>query len=221
MNHSDQPDNEVQDIAQREARVWEGSPYYQRAEEWTWLFWNEARPFARLFRKLDPRNLLELACGHGRHSEHVLLNFSDRIETLTLMDVLQSNVDACRERLGESPKLRFVCNSGTGFAPVADGSISAIFCYDAMVHFHRDVVRSYLIDARRVLAPAGMALFHHSNHAVDPDSPFGSNPHARAYMSIPLFREMAEAAGLRVLAQEIIPWGNIPHLDGISLVQKA
>ena len=89
-----------------------------------------------------------------------------------------------------------------------------------MVHFHRDVVRAYLIDSARVLVPGGKALLHHSNFSLDPDSSFGSNPLARAFMSAALFKKYAESAGLEVLKQQVIPWGRQPDLDCLTLVRR-
>ena len=102
---------------------------------------------------------------------------------------------------------------------MADKSLTAIFCYDAMVHFHRDIVREYLVDTKRVLVPGGRALFHHSNNSLDPDSPFDKNAHGRAYLSAALFRKYAEAAGLKVLEQRVIDWVQSKELDCVSLVE--
>jgi O-methyltransferase len=197
-------------IAATEARAW----------EFMWVFWKEGTPFLSLFRQLDTRNLLELACGHGRHSEYVLSNFGDRVRSLVMMDILQSNIDWCLKRFGNRDKVKFIRNSGTGFQPVEEASVTAIFCYDAMVHFHRSVVLSYLNDAKRVLISDGKALLHHSNYASDPDVPFSKNPRARAFMSASLFRSYAENVGLEVVSQQIIPWGNTANHDCLTLVRK-
>lgn len=220
MTNSKPINKAVDQLAKREAGVWDGSKYYDDAEAWTWLFWSEDHQFFDFFRRLDTTNLLELACGHGRHGEYVLSHFGNRVDSFVMLDILQSNVDFCLNRIGNHKNLEILCNSGTGFHPVQDESITAIFCYDAMVHFHQDVVKSYLNDTYRVLAPGGMALFHHSNYSLEPDSPFAANPHARAYMSGPLFKKYAEESGLVVVAQKVFPWGNEPGLDCLSLVKK-
>src|SRR6185295_1981722 len=121
------------------------------------------------------------------HGEHLLANYSDRLERLVMMDVLESNVERCKARLGHHGNVQVLVNNGTDFQPIRIGSLTSIFCYDAMVHFDRRVVRSYLQDTARVLVPGGKALFHHSNYGVDPESNFPTNPHARAFMSKMLF----------------------------------
>ena len=210
----------VDKIATSEAVVWDDSPYYDDAESWTWLFWSDDHPFMPFFRHLDTTHLLELACGHGRHGELVLARFGDQVDTLVMMDILQSNVDYCLRRIGKRDDVTIIRNSGAAFSSVKDATLTAVFCYDAMVHFHREVVRSYLADTKRVLIPGGKALFHHSNYSRDPDRSFGSNPHARAYMSASLFKEHAEEAGLVLVDQKIISWGYEADLDCLSLVMN-
>jgi hypothetical protein len=128
-------------------------------------------------------------------------------------------VDYCNARLGQRENLRVLVNNGVGFQPLPDSSLTSIFCYDAMVHFDRQVVRSYLGDAVRVLVPGGKALFHHSNHSFDPDSHFGTNPLARAFMSKGLFARYAERLGSRYCSRRSsIGAANPP--DCLTLLSK-
>lgn len=203
----------------KEAEVWEESRYYDDAEQWTYLFWSEQFQFLPLFGLLDLDNIIELACGHGRHSEQVL-KYGGRVGMLTLVDVLQSNIDFCKKRLKSSSKCKFIKNSGTTFTGVTDSSTTAIFSYDAMVHFHRSVVLGYLLDMRRVLKSGGRALLHHSNYALDPDDSFADHPHARAFMTAKLFETYVSKAGLCLLGQRIIDWSGERNLDCISLVER-
>lgn len=209
----------VEALSKKEAAVWEQSTYYDNAEHWTWLFWSDEQPFLPLFRMLNLENVVELACGHGRHSEQAL-KYSSGIKVLTLVDVLQSNIDFCKTRLKKYDQCRYVTNAGTSFTGVPDSSVTAIFCYDAMVHFHRSVVLEYLLDMNRILKNGGRALVHHSNYAIDPDDSFAVHPHARAFMSAKLFEIYVGRAGLRLLGQRIINWGEEKNLDGISLIEK-
>jgi hypothetical protein len=137
-----------------------------------------------------------------------------------MMDVLESNVEHCKARLARHGNARVLVNNGTDFQPIESGSLTSMFCYDAMVHFDRQVVRSYLRDAARVLAPGAKALFHHSNCSLDPDSNFASNPHARAFMSGALFATYSQRCGLEVLQQRIMDWGKEPSLDCLTLLAK-
>jgi SAM-dependent methyltransferase len=211
---------EVQTIAATEAAVWDGSAYYDHADAWTWVFWHENHPFRPFFNQLDTSNLLELACGHGRHGKYILENISGDFHTFIMMDILQSNIDFCIKNIPHDDRLQILCNNGTGFQAVDSASITAVFCYDAMVHFHRDVVKSYLQDTFRILRPGGKGLFHHSNYTLNPDISFAKNPHARAFMSAALFASIAIESGLEVVEQKLLRWGEIDELDCLSLVRR-
>jgi SAM-dependent methyltransferase len=198
------------------AEPWIGSPYYDEAEKWTFIFWDEGRIFRRFFDRLDLDSVIELACGHGRHAQII----QDKVGKLTLMDVLEENIVFCQRRLGSNPRLAFLKNDGHTFQPIEPDSVTAIFCYDAMVHFSPDIVASYVADAHRVLKPGGHALFHHSNYSAPLDRHYGQNPHARNHMTFELFQEIAEAGRMAIVASEAMPWGNVPDLDRLSLLRK-
>ena len=216
---SDSVDSSILDRASREAAMWEGNRYFSDAEKWTPFFWDREKVFLPLFEQLNVTHVLELACGHGRHAPQLMQRCAGTVQTYVMMDVLPSNIEFCRNRHADMKVARFVLNAGAAYDGVADKSLTAIFCYDAMVHFHRDIVREYLVDTKRVLVPGGRALFHHSNNSLDPDSPFDKNAHGRAYLSAALFRKYAEAAGLKVLQQRVIDWVQSKELDCVSLVE--
>jgi ubiquinone/menaquinone biosynthesis C-methylase UbiE len=196
--------------------AWEKSPYYARAENSTHVFWASDTIFRRLFDRLDAAAVLELACGHGRHAEKV----APMTKRLVLMDIHTANLEACRQRLQAFRHVEYELNNGFDFRPVQDDSLTAIFCYDAMVHFSPDIVESYLRDARRVLAPGGMGLFHHSNYSAPLDRSYGQNPHARNHMTQELFVRYVLDAGLVVVESVVIDWGQVEKLDCVTLVIK-
>jgi SAM-dependent methyltransferase len=209
----------MQDINESVRQVgepWKDSPYYANAEKQMHVFWQDGTPFRKLFDQLELTATVELACGHGRHASHI----AGRCDRLALMDIHAENIDFCRSRLERFSNVEYYVNSGFDFQPLADKSLSAIFCYDAMVHFSPDIVRSYLHDASRVLRPGGMALFHHSNHPAPLHVPYSQNPHARNHMTVPLFASYAAEAGLLVKESTIMAWGSEPDLDGLTLVVR-
>jgi ubiquinone/menaquinone biosynthesis C-methylase UbiE len=199
------------------AEVWADSSYYEDAERWTFLFWDLETPFRHLFEKLDLTSVVELACGHGRHSERIV----NSARHITMIDILDSNLEYCRQRLGINTNISFIKGDGSTFRPLADNSVTAIFCYDAMVHFSPEMVRSYLTDTARILTPGGMALFHHSNYAAPLDQHYGLNPHARNHMTAALFSTYAQMAGLVVTETKIMRWGEISDLDALTLLRKS
>jgi SAM-dependent methyltransferase len=203
---------------------WIGSPYYEDAEQWTFLFWDEKYIFRRYFDHLDITRCAELACGHGRHAEQLLRRHPDRVEALYCLDVLEENVAFTMRRIGMFGRAKVLLVSGSDFQPIPSATLTSIFCYDAMVHFGPDIVLSYLVDASRVLVPGGRALLHHANlYAPDTGKPgrhYGLNPNARNHMTLALFEFFAQQAGLRILQTEAMPWAGIPDTDLITLLER-
>jgi SAM-dependent methyltransferase len=205
---------------QEVARYWHQDPYYDRAEREDWLdgFWaenNPRYPFRRLFNALDLRLTAELACGHGRHAAQIY----QQVPGLVLIDVVPENVAFCRERFKGAPNVAVMQNNGATFRPLPDGYLSAIYCYDAMVHFECDVVLSYIRDAARVLQPGGRALFHHSNLSAFPGRDHRLNPGGRNFMSQELFLHTARRSGFEVVESAIMDW-DAPNTDCLTLIEK-
>lgn len=207
---------DLRKLAEDVARPWDGSPYYANAENLLHIFWAESSEFKRLFEKLDLTAVLELACGHGRHSE-VVQPLAGR---LVLMDVFQDNLDICKKRLSESGNVDYVFGNGYSFEPVEDASLSAIYCYDAMVHFAPELVEQYIKDTARVLKPGGMALYHHSNYDAPTDQHYGLNPNARNKMTREMFNGFVNDAGLDIVEAFEMGWGGHDNLDGVTLLRK-
>jgi SAM-dependent methyltransferase len=206
-------------------QAWISSRYYEDAEKWTYLFWREEGVFKKKFNELDLSRCAELACGHGRHAEQLLQRYSARVQTLYCLDVIEDNIIYTRNRLAMFSNVYFLLISGSDFQPIPSNSLTSIFCYDAMVHFSPDIIEAYLIDASRVLAPKGRALFHHSNLNA-PETGlagkhYGQNPHARNHMTLDLFESLAKKAGLRILETSAIQWSGISDLDRVSLLERS
>jgi SAM-dependent methyltransferase len=187
-------------------------PYFALAEPHGARLWHALiSPFLQ---GSDFTAVLDLAAGHGRNS--VFLR--PIAGQLTIMDIQPGNVEVCRTRFGEGPGLSYIVNNGYDFRPVSDDTQTLIYCFDAMVHFDSDIVRSYLGDARRILRPGGRAFFHHSNYTGGHD--WRSNPHARNFMSKELFEHYALKEGLRILRQQVIDWDDLVNGDCLSLVER-
>lgn len=195
---------------------WAQSTYYEDAERWTHIFWDPGTVFRSCFDQMDLTVVLELACGHGRHAERCI----DQCGSMILMDIFQENLDISAARLNGREGVLCEKNDGHTFSPVEDGSITAIYCYDAMVHFSPNIVESYLEDAFRVLSRGGCALFHHSNYPAPLDRHYGQNPHARNHMTRGLFAELAQKAGLEVVQSQVMAWGDVEDLDCVTFLRK-
>jgi len=202
------------------ARRWAETPYYnsveQRArEQWESLIWPSLKDY-----DVDFSSVLELAVGHGRMTQILL----EKAGQVIGIDVLQENIDFCRERFANATNLTLLRNDGVKLDGVADGAISFAFCFDSMVHFDSDVVRSYLAEFHRVLKPGALAFCHHSNLTRNPAGNFQRAAHARNFMSQALFHHYAHKEGLRVVKSEVIDWGtgakHVRQLDCLSLLWR-
>ena len=181
------------------------------------IFWGKSSPFYELFVKLDLKNVVELACGHGRHVTQYISN----AENIVLVDVLIENIDYCRKRFSAYENIRYYHNNGRDLCEIQDNSCSSIFSYDAMVHFEMMDIWSYLKEFYRILTKGGYALVHHSNRSEDPlEEAFENSAHSRSFMSKNLFAYMAHRAGFSVEKQIVINWGAVEGLDCISLIKK-
>ena len=227
ISFSEWVDNNFQDKSEKEkimiAYAHVDNPYFEIVDNTTGLeiFWNKQSDFYKMFQELDLNNVVELACGKGRH----LPNYINDAGHITLVDILNSNLLVCRERFGEYKKISYYCNSGSDLIELESNKYSALFTYDSMVHFEMLDVYNYLKETYRILKKGGMALFHHSNLHKDYKTSFTSNVHCRNFMSSNLFAHMAWKCGFEVVNQKIISWGSgekpkIPELDCISLLRK-
>jgi SAM-dependent methyltransferase len=196
----------------------EASSYYADADTAGWLapFWAEGSPFLQQIAELRLDRAVELACGHGRHTEQLL----PRIGHITLVDVLASNITACRTRFGDDPRVSYLVNNGNDLPGIADDSITGLFSYDAMVHFELLDVLSYLRETRRVLVPGGRALLHVSNNPENPEGHFHANRHWRNFGGLDVVRHFAVRCGLAVLSAQVMDWSGVPALDGLLLLEK-
>lgn len=180
-------------------------------------FWGEDSDFRRLFNSLDLTNVIELACGRGRHvSKYLKL-----ANHVTLVDILQKNIDYCKNRFKESDKISYYKNDGYDLSELPSNSYTALFCYDAMVHFEMLDINSYLLDIYRVLKCGGKVLLHHSNFDAFYDGSYlGDSLHGRTFMNYKIFAYLAIHAGFKIKEQKIINWENVSNLDGITLLEK-
>jgi len=179
-------------------------------------FWAADSVFYKMFCELDLSKAIELACGRGRH----VARYIDKAQEITLVDILEENIVFCKERFHLYDNVRYYRNSGYDLKELADGRYTALFSYDAVVHFEMMDIFSYLKDIHRVLVRGGRALVHHSNYDKDYKASFANAPCGRSYMSKGLFAYMAYRCGFRILRQEIIDWNGCTGLDCVSLLEK-
>lgn len=193
--------------------------WYKDAEQRESLntFWKEDSIFFKMFNELNLDKIVELACGHGRHVPY----YADTANEIMLVDVLQSNIDFCKQRFCKNEKVNYYCNNGHDLHDISDASYTSLFTYDAMVHFEMLDIFEYLKETYRILGKGGRALLHHSNNHDDYRITFSTGTGGRNYMSKDLFAYLANRAGFKVLEQQVIDWGGVKNLDCLSLVEKS
>lgn len=194
--------------------------YFEKADNKDWLnvFWNEHSVFYALFNQLNLERTLEIACGSGRHSAMVV----DRIKTLYLLDSSRGALELARRRFSNNHNVHYILNPGgmgINSEALKNNSLTAIFSYDAMVHFEKRCVESYLKDSFIALQPGNLALFHHSNYDKNPKGEFTDNPGWRNYMNRELFKSMARKWGFEIVHSEIISV-SCQDSDCITLLRK-
>lgn len=191
--------------------------YFEIAETGDALdfFWADGSICRELFGRLDLQNTVELACGRGRHVPHYI----DYAGHITLVDILEKNIDLCRMRFSDSDQISYVVNNGHDLSALPDDHYTSLFTYDSMVHFELLDIANYLKETYRILRPGGKALFHHSNNDSDYKASYDNAAQSRSFMSKNMFAYLAYRAGLKIEDQRIIDWVE-PELDCLTLVVK-
>jgi hypothetical protein len=200
------------------ARDWIDGSYYSDAESEAWLgtFWNKDSLFYKEFLKLDHSVIVDLACGHGRHSWQM----RDWNNHKILVDVVKDNIEFCRNKFSGIKKVSFVLNNGMDMSALKANSCTALFTYDAAVHFSHIVVYNYLIDTFRILTSKGMALYHHSNYSSNPGGDYRDNPCWRNFMPPGLFIDYAKRVGFEIVEHHLLDWNDDKQIDALTLLRK-
>ena len=192
--------------------------YFTEAEfeESIQIFWGKGSEFRELFSLLNLERIVELACWCGKH----VPQYVELANEIVLVDILDKNIEYCKERFCSVPKVQYYVNNGHDLGELASDSFMALFSYHSMVHFEMLDIFEYLKETQRILKSSGRVLFHHSNNTVDYRITFSTGIQGRNYMLKQLFAYLANRAGLEVLEQRVINWGNIEGLDCLTLVEK-
>ena len=200
--------------------VWEESEYYAQAEPFIRAQWDAH--LWPLIKDCDFSTTLDLAAGAGRNSEIL----KDLAKLLWIVDINQTNIERCKARFAgySGPcKLQFAVNDGTSLPMIPSKSVTFVYSFDAMVHFDPGVIREYVREFARIMAPGARGFCHHSNYgaiAPDPTSHWQTNPHWRSHMTRELFAQYAREFGLEITNQVIHSWGGTTDLDCFSCFRR-
>ena len=187
---------------------WERYDWAGGGEEWTESpAWKQAL-VEDVLRPLIPDGacILEIGPGGGRWS----VELAARARHLVVLDVSEAALASCRERLAAYPDVTFLHGDGRALAGVADASLDAVWSFDVFVHIAPLDLAAYLEEIARVLAPAGIAVVHHSDGRNR--GRLLSRHGWRAPMSRELIASLARARGLAVQSQ-FDSWGEGGRFD--------
>jgi SAM-dependent methyltransferase len=212
-------------------RLWgETYDWHQAGDEWS-AAWGSvemqwyATLLPRLHAHLPAKTILEIAPGFGRWTQFL----QPLCERLIVVDLSERCIDACQKRFAHVNNIAYHVNDGRSLDFVPDRSIDFVFSFDSLVHADEDAIGSYLRALSRKLTPNGVAFIHHSNLAAHPNflrilaacpyrlkSLLGQiglgqrmNQHGRdTKMSAAKFEELAQAANLSIISQELINWAG-------------
>ena len=108
----------------------------------------------------------------------------------------------------------FYKTNGLAIPSGVEVGVTFVYCFDAMVHFDKEVIGAYLKEVSRLMKPGAKGLIHHSQAPECPKTlPNGfcsrpdqlgndpANPHQRNANSKEEFAKMAREAGLEIISQ--------------------
>lgn len=182
---------------------------------WAWTIMPRIASF------LPAQHVLEIAPGFGRVTQYL----APACEKLTVVDLTERCIEACKERFKDVDHIDYHVNDGRSLDMVDDDSVDFVFSWDSLIHVEEDVIAAYLTQLGRKLKPGGAGVLHHSNLGAYRDKRTGEltieNEHWRAAgMSARKFTEHCRAAGMTCTFQELIPWGGPNYTDCISVFQR-
>ena len=196
---------------------WVQGPYYDEAEAVAEAQWSGViRP---LIRDYNFTRTLDLAAGHGRNTA----KFLELGASVVAVDINQSNIEFLENRFKDSSSVEILKNNGIDLQDIVSESITFIFCFDAMVHFDSDVVRSYIREFRRVLKRGCFGLCQYSNNTSNPTGSYREHPGWRNYMSRSLFEHWLAKEGFSIVssmylqASQVIVDEDSDSVDAITI----
>jgi ubiquinone/menaquinone biosynthesis C-methylase UbiE len=142
-------------------------------------------------------NVLEIAPGHGRWTEYLVAG----ARHVTVVDISANCLDFCRNRFQQSANIDYFLTTGHQLPHYLDNSIDFAWSFDSFVHMDRNVIGGYLREMKRVLKIGGRVTLHHADVEDIANHVQGQHQGWRSQMNGKLLRQLAEEAGLEVVAQ--------------------
>lgn len=205
---------------------WSHYDWVKGGDEWSelWggsenLWFGAVLPRVELL--LPVGHLVEIAPGYGRMTQYL----KDQCSAMTLVDLTERCIEACRRRFSEERHISYIVNDGRLLTGVASDSVDLVFSFDSLVHVELDVMASYINELSRVLRPEGVAFLHHSNMAAfarsDGQGFTIENKHWRGgTVSADIINDLCTENGLSCYRQELVNWGCRDMIDSFTYIAR-
>ena len=178
--------------------------------------------FPRIKHYFPCKNMLEIACRHGRWSKFFL---PITINNYVGIDYSYEAIMQCKDRFTEK-KASFFQNDGCSLALADFQKYNFIFSFDYFVSCDLELHRMYIIQILDLLTEDGICFIHHSNFGeiVSSLSITAEHPgyiHGRDQTtSAETIKILIEELGGIVITQELINWGGDSLIDCFTLFSK-
>ena len=110
------------------------------------------------------RTALDFGCGAGRLTQALAEHF----ETVTGVDVSPAMLELARRYNRRGDRCRYLLVEGEDLGRFPDASFDFVYSNITLQHLPPRLVRAYLSEFLRLLAPGGLAMFHLPSHRVSP-----------------------------------------------------
>ncbi len=220
---------------------WDGRyQWVNKGDEWSTAWGGPSMQWygtilPRIQNFLPTDSILEIACGYGRWTQFL----KDMCSNLTVIDISEDCIQACRQRFSEYNNIEYHVNDGKSLDMLPTASVDFIFCFDSLVHADESTMKAYLSQMNRVLKDEGSVFIHHSNLGAYYSNLriqkfpkverllrqlmiLEKNSHWRDLgVSAQIVEELSEEFGMKCISQEVVPWGTKRALiDCFSTIVK-
>jgi SAM-dependent methyltransferase len=165
---------------------------------------------------LTTRRALDFGCGVGRLTQALTAHFSE----VCGVDVADSMIARAREENGAPQRCYFLVNRRPHLRRFGTGTFDLVYSRLVLQHVPPQLVRRYIPELVRVLAPGGLLVFQLPTVISDPLRSFHQAPVrgrlkralprcvVRGYRTLkyPLFRPPASAMDMFGMARETVVW---------------
>lgn len=143
-------------------------------------------------------NGIEIAPGHGRITDFLL----KECNSLSVVDLNAYPISECVKRFGSRINGYYV-NDGKSLSMFNASCYDFVFSFDSFVHMHFDVVKSYLLEMKRVLKNEGIVFIHHSNLTGGEEESF-HNIAGRANLNVDILNTFMYSIGYQLMSQNYV-----------------